>query len=389
MCLELTVYSGQRQAHTSIGRAKYRVVNGPIFAGKMAVKSCTMYNTTPPVGSDRNTLRIRQYGGPGDAAGIVEVSVDPGQYSGEELAQQIQDLLVFTLTQNTPDAECITLYNPITRRIAFAFDQIYSYEYAETYAQYEMRSPGGLLYIPWQYIDSAGVQHVANTQLAASGTFLVDDWLHYVSETFTAAAQIFETPIGQTADIVFSINPLTLQVSILTTLPGALFQIVGTDSIPQMSLLGIDGQGMTGAISNSFTSSIPYPYSGVGQPIANPMEKVLNFSVDGDAVSPRSWRSGQLNLSGPLYMHFRSRILANRNHRTADDSRDTTFFSMPKTSAYTQLQYYEPNERVWIEFKGGIELTDFEVDLYDENDNRIEPTQDYVLELLIQQTEVF
>ena len=145
---------------------------------------------------------------------------------------------------------------------------------------------------------------------------------------------------------------------------------------------------MTGITASAFTSSVPFPFTGLGEPLSNPMEQVLNFAIGG-VVQPHSWISGQLNLSGPLYMHFRSRILANRNHRTVENGRDGTFFSMPKTGAYTQLQYYEPAERVWIEFKGGIELTDFEVDLYDENANKIEPTQDYVLELLVKQTEVF
>jgi hypothetical protein len=88
-------------------------------------------------------------------------------------------------------------------------------------------------------------------------------------------------------------------------------------------------------------------------------------------------------------MHFRSRTLANQNHRTIDNSRDTTFFSMPVRASYTQLQYHEPAERVWITFKGGIEMTDFGIDVFDEHDNRVEPTSDYVLELLIKQTTVF
>lgn len=38
-CLELTIFSGQRQRDTTIGRAQYRIDNGPFFAGKIAVKS--------------------------------------------------------------------------------------------------------------------------------------------------------------------------------------------------------------------------------------------------------------------------------------------------------------------------------------------------------------
>ena len=62
---------------------------------------------------------------------------------------------------------------------------------------------------------------------------------------------------------------------------------------------------------------------------------------------------------------------------------------MPITSSYTQLQYYEPNERTWINFNGGIELTDFEIDLFNEFDEPVELSQNYVLELLIAQTQVF
>ena len=64
-CLELTIFSGQRQHGTTIGRAQYRIDNGPIFAGKIAVKSCTLYNTLPNVNVNRATMSFLQYEGPG------------------------------------------------------------------------------------------------------------------------------------------------------------------------------------------------------------------------------------------------------------------------------------------------------------------------------------
>jgi hypothetical protein len=174
-------------------------------------------------------------------------------------------------------------------------------------------------------------------------------------------------------------------VTFESLVPGSEFSISGNDPFPGV-YLGLDTPGLT-VRAASDVSPVPFPYTSVGETI-NAIEPVLNFSVDG-IVSTNSWISGPVNLSGDLYLHFRSRILANRGHRSVENSRDTTFFSMPITSSYTQLQYYEPNERVWIDFRGGIEITDFEVDLFNEYDERVELSQNYVLELLIQQTEVF
>jgi hypothetical protein len=234
----------------------------------------------------------------------------------------------------------------------------------------------------WTYSPSTGGTTLQASNFVA-GTYRVDEWLEYCSQVLTASAQAEEA----TAIIRLTNNYYLgdLNVTFESLVPGSAFQIsVGAQT--GALFLGMDNPGMP-ASAASYTSLVPFPFTSVGETI-NAIEPVLNFSVDG-IVNVNDWTSGPANLGGDLYLHFRSRILANRGHRSVENSRDTTFFSMPITSSYTQLQYYEPNERVWIDFRGGIELTDFEIDLYNEFDEPVELSQNYVLELLIQQTEVF
>jgi hypothetical protein len=248
-CLELTIFSGHRELHSSIGRAKYILNNGPIFVGKIAVKSCTMFNTEPNVSENRNTMIFFQ-SGPADSLGRIEVQIPTGDYNGQDLASALETAMNNAMTQSS--ASVIITYDALMRKMQFTFDTTYSY------------------------------------------------MLHQ----------------------------------------------------------------------------------------DNPMETVLNFAING-LIGQHDWLTGAMNLSGDMYVHFRSRILADRNHRTVVNGSDTTFFSLPITSTFTQLQYHEPNERVWVDYSGGIELTNFEIDLFNEHDQRIEPTSNYVLELLIKQTEVF
>ena len=202
MCLELTIYSGHRQPHTSIGQARYRIVNGPIFAGKIAVKSCSMYNTTPPISISRNTLRFRQSGGPGDSQGLLEIEIPAGEYTGDQLSEALA-IKLGTILNPTPSAQVMVYYNPITRKMEFTFDEIYDYEYAESYEQRLVTSAG--FYAMWQYEDSSGTRHVANTHLDAVGTYLLSDWLAYCSTVFTDAHKYLKTRSApqQTSSLVW------------------------------------------------------------------------------------------------------------------------------------------------------------------------------------------
>jgi hypothetical protein len=246
MCLQLTIFSGDREPHSSIGKAKYIINNGPIFVDKISVKSLTIFNTEPNISENRNTMVFFQ-SGPSDALDRIEVQIPIGDYTAQDLAAALETAMNVAMTQST--ASVILTYDPLTRKMYFAFDNTYSY-------------------------------------------------------------------------------------------------ILNQD---------------------------------------NPMENVLNFSING-VIGPHNWLSGAINLSGDMYIHFRSRILADRNHRTITNGGDTTFFSLPITSTFTQLQYHEPNERIWIQYSGGIEMSSFEIDMFNEHNQRIEPTSNYVLELLIKQS---
>jgi hypothetical protein len=118
------------------------------------------------------------------------------------------------------------------------------------------------------------------------------------------------------------------------------------------------------------------------------MEPLLNIQ-NGGSVNAHSWTTGQINLSGDLYVNFRRSVLANQNHRTVSSTNDSTFFSLPIMASFSQLQYHEPNERVWIHYPNGIELEQFEIELRNEHDEPVAPSQDYALELLISQTAMF
>lgn len=118
-CLELTIFSGQRQSGTRIGRAQYHIYNGPIFAGKIAVKSCMLYNTLPKVNA---TMTFLQYGGPGDSLGLVEASIEPGAYTGSDLALAIETSMNVSLVPTTGSVAIV--YNALTRKLEFTFDNI-------------------------------------------------------------------------------------------------------------------------------------------------------------------------------------------------------------------------------------------------------------------------
>ncbi len=378
-CLELTIFSGQRQSDSSIGQARYRIDNGPIFAGKLAVKSCTLYNTLPNVNVNRATMTFLQYGGPGDSLGLVQAAITPGAYSGSDLALALQTSMNTALAP-TAGASVTVVYNALTRKLEFTFDNTYSYYYAPTYQQYYINSPG--FTVAWAYYPSTGGAGVLQSNFV-SGTYRVDEWLEYCSQVLTASAQAEEaTAVMRLTNNYYLGN---LNVTFESLVPGSEFLIGSSANFPAI-YIGMDDPGMQ-VRASSYVSPVPFPYTNVGQ-TTNAIEPVLNFAVDG-VVNTNAWQSGPVNLSGDLYLHFRSRILANRGHRSVENSRDTTFFSMPITSSYTQLQYYEPNERVWIDFRGGLEITDFEIDLFNEFDEPVELSQNYVLELLIQQTEVF
>lgn len=69
-----------------------------------------------------------QYDGPGDSLGLVEASIEPGAYTGSDLA------LAFEASMNaslTPTSGSVTVvYSNLTRKLEFTFDNIYSYYYA-------------------------------------------------------------------------------------------------------------------------------------------------------------------------------------------------------------------------------------------------------------------
>jgi hypothetical protein len=68
---------------------------------------------------------------------------------------------------------------------------------------------------------------------------------------------------------------------------------------------------------------------------------------------------------------------------------DTAFWSMPLTSSYRQLQHYREPQLQWISFDGGVELSEIDIKLTDENGHNLELSNDYILEILIRQTNNF
>jgi hypothetical protein len=187
-CLKLTIFSGQRQNGTSIGRAQYRIDNGPIFACKIAVKSCTLYNTLPNVNVNRATMTFVQYDGPGDSLGLVEASIEAGAYTGADLALALQTSMNTALA-STAGASVAVVYNALTRKLEFTFDATYSYYYAQTYQQYFITSPGFTVF--WTYSPSTGGTTLQASNFVA-GTYRVDEWLRYCSQVLTASGQAEE-----------------------------------------------------------------------------------------------------------------------------------------------------------------------------------------------------
>jgi hypothetical protein len=238
--------------------------------------------------------------------------------------------------------------------------------------------------LPYQYWDNSGGEHIIGSTFV-SGTYRLDEWLEYCSSVITTDIQVHEPTAVFTMKADYYVSG-SLKVNYNTTV--GTFTIAGS-ATSNSKYIGMDLNGMDGNDDDNYTSTMNFPYTTTST-IMNPIEPVLNFLVDdGSIVNPNYWQTGAINLSGDLYLNFRSRILANKNHRTIDNARDTTFFSLPITTSFKQLQSYEPQQRVWIDFDGGIELTDFEIDLYNEYDEPVNLTQNYVIELLIKQTNVF
>jgi hypothetical protein len=372
-CLQLTVFSGHRIAGSSIGRARYRLGNGtPIFVDSMSVKSCSMYNSLPNVTAERANFTFLQYG-TATAKGQMTVTIPSGSYTGDQLAVALSASMNAVLTQ--ADANVVITYDALSRKVLFTFDNVHSYYYASTFEQYFVHIPEDQ-HIVWQFHTESGLVNLLST--FQKGSYLLDEWLLYCGQVLSADSNSFITvtnnaQFGQHAVTVTCLTPETALL-----LPGS--------NLTQSTFLGMDPQGMS-LLSDSYTSSVPFPFSSQ-QNIRNGMSPILNFETGG-FINEHAWSSGSISLAGDLYVHFKSNILGNDQHRSCVTSRDGTFFSMPVTASYTQLQSYEPHQRVSINYPGGIELSGFTIDLYNEWDERIEPTSDYVLELLISQTDVF
>jgi hypothetical protein len=185
-CLELTIYSAHRESGTSIGKAMYRLKNSTtIFANKIAVKSCTMYNTVPNININRSTLTFLQTGGLGnDSLGLVQCTIEPGHYTGGNLAVVLQESMNNVLTQ--PSAAVSVTFNPVTHKLHFTFDEIYVYNYAPVYEELYYSSPGG--FIVWQFKPTSGSTIIMGSTFAA-GNYTLDSWLKYCSDVLTADAK--------------------------------------------------------------------------------------------------------------------------------------------------------------------------------------------------------
>jgi hypothetical protein len=186
-------------------------------------------------------------------------------------------------------------------------------------------------------------------------------------------------------DILVRKNYRSGQMHVTIDAVGAQVLIPGSASTASQ-LRGLDETGMT-VLASTYTSTEPFKYTSKAQ-ITNNMEPLLNIQ-NGGSVNAHDWTTGKINLSGDLYVNFRSSVLANQNHRTVNSTNDSTFFGLPIMASFSQLQDHGPNEHVWIHYPNGIELEQFEIELRNEHDEPVAPSQDYALELLISQTSVF
>jgi hypothetical protein len=304
---------------------------------------------------------------------LIQCTIEPGHYTGGNLAVVLQESMNNVLTQ--PTASVSVTFNAVTHKLHFIFDEIYVYNYAPAYEELFYTSPGG--FIVWQFKPTGGSTIIMGSTLAA-GSYTVHSWLKYCSDVLTADAKDWRADV----EIMVSNNYHHGQMHVSILVDGGEVLIPGsTGTASQM--LGLDEIGMT-TLASSYTSTEGFKYTTKSQ-IINNIEPLLNMQ-NGGTISDHDWLTGNVNLSGDLYVNFRSSILANQNHRTITATNDSTFFSMPVVSTYSQLQYHEPSERVWIHYPNGIELEQFEIELRNEHDEPVSPSQDYALELLISQS---
>jgi hypothetical protein len=370
--LSLTIYSAHRQPFSTISNAKYILDNGPLFVKAMAVRSATLYNTTYNINGNKSLINWSAES-IADGNGVFSYNIPVGFYTGDQLATVLQNGMIVEMTPYLSNNTLVVTFDDISNDMSFVFDN------AHDYSSNEWLIKAHNLYLEVEVNMPSGNSVIKSTPI--SGTYRGVDLAQLIQDSYNTRMHLLGIPSG---NLGITFNDITKK-----------FTFVALDNIYQYSIryasagnvLGLDNQ------TTHFINQTPWtaPSQSVGQEsnllMTSPIEHIMSFKHG--AVTANQWVSGSVNLGGPMAVRFVSTKLSDRNHRTIVNHQDTAFWSMPLTSSYRQLQHYREPQLQWISFDGGIELSELDIRLTDENGHDLEISNDYILEILIRQTNNF
>jgi hypothetical protein len=370
--LSLTIYSAHRQPFSTISNAKYILDNGPLYVKAMAVRSATLYNTTHNINIDKSIITWSAES-LADGDGVFSFNIPVGFYTGDELALVLQNGMISEMTPFLSNNTLVVTFDDVSNNMSFVFDNLHDYSSNEwlikvhnLYLEVEVNMPSGNTVIK---------------STPVSGTYRGSDLAQLLQNSYNTRMHNRGLPA---ADLGITFDDTNKR-----------FSFVALDNIYQYSIryasvgniMGLNNQ------NTHFINQTPWtvPNQSIGQIqnllITSRIEHILSFK--NGSVNANRWVSGSVNLGGPMACRFVSTKLSDRNHRTIVNHQDTAFWSMPLTSSYRQLQHYREPQLQWISFDGGVELSEIDIKLTDENGHDLELSNDYILEILIRQTNNF
>jgi hypothetical protein len=370
--LSLTIYSNHREPGSSIGAASYIIDNGPLYINSMAVKSATLYNTAFNI-EKKDQLIEWTAKSILDNFYIFSHNITPGFYTSQQLANYLQIAMLDEMEGKLTDNTLSVTYSSDSNQMSFDFDNLHDYS-----SNIWIITVQNLVL---QFNIQHGVPLYQLTTLPVSGTFTGFQLATLLEERVNRAMVSF--PLDPAGGLTIIFDEVTRKFTFQPILTNPLYEYSVQPSFLG-SILGLQGQASPFLLNDPWTA--PGVSVGVDLNILqrSPIDRILNFE-NGGIIGQTNWTSGSVNLGGPMYLRFSSTKLSDKNHRMITNKQDTAFWSMPLTSSYRQLLHYREPELTWIVFDGGIEVSEIDIRLTDEDNHPVELANDYILELIIRQ----